>query len=159
MNVDRPNLNAAGMRFALVVSRYNEFVTERLVQAASETICRHGGSEESITQYIVPGAWEIPIVAQRVAQRGDVDAIVCLGCVIRGQTPHFDYIAGGAAQGAMRVALDTGIPVAFGVITADTLEQAIDRAGGKAGNKGAEAALAAIETAALLREIERGRSR
>ena len=157
MSLSRPNLDAAGMRFALVVSRYNEFVTEKLVEGALDTLRRHGADEKSISQYVVPGAWEIPIAAQRAASRKDYDAIICIGCVIRGQTPHFDYVAGGAATGAMRVSLDAGIPVTFGVITADTTEQAMDRAGGKVGNKGAEAAVAAIETVALLRGIEQKR--
>lgn len=153
MSFIRPNLDATGMRFALVVSRYNEFVTDKLVQGALDTLVRHGAAQKSIAQYVVPGAWEIPVAAQAAARSESFDAVICIGCVIRGQTPHFDFVARGVADGAMRVSLDARIPVTFGVITADTTEQAVDRAGGKVGNKGAEAALAAIELVALLREM------
>jgi 6,7-dimethyl-8-ribityllumazine synthase len=148
-------LDAAGQRFALVVARWNEFITTKLVDGAIDAIVRHGGSAEHVTQVWVPGSFEIPLAAQRLAVARKHSAIVCLGCLIRGQTPHFDYIAAECSKGIAQVALATGVPVTFGVITADSLEQAIDRAGGKHGNKGAEAALAAIEMAHVLHELGR----
>ena len=151
--VVRGSLNAAGKRFAIVASRFNEFVTQKLVSGAVDAILRNGGSEQGIVEIWVPGAWEIPAAAQKIARRGDVHAVVCIGCVIRGDTPHFEYVAGAAADGAARVGLDSGIPLTFGVLTTDTLDQALERAGGKVGNKGAEAALAAIEMANLLDSI------
>lgn len=154
MQVIRPTLDASGQRFALVVSRYHESITERLVQGALDTIVRHGGDENRITEVVVPGAWEIPLAAKWIATQGRHDAIICLGCVIRGETPHFEYVARAAADGALRVSLDAGMPVTFGVITAESLEQALARAGGRIGNKGGEAALAAIELLALRRSLE-----
>ena len=139
--------------FALVVSRFNDFITSKLLSGAVDTLVRHGCSEERITCIRVPGAFEIPFTAKKVALSGAYDAVICLGCVIRGQTPHFDYVAGQAARGVAQVGLDTGVPVAFGLITADTLEQAIERAGSKAGNKGADAAAGAIEMVNLLSRI------
>jgi len=144
-------------RFALLVSRFNEFMTSRLVEGAVDTLVRHGCSDEQITIVRVPGAWELPLTARKLAESGSYDAIVCLGCVIRGQTPHFEYVAGEAAKGLAQVALQTGVPVTFGVITADSLEQAIERAGSKGGNKGADAALSAIEIVNL--HVQLGRSR
>ncbi len=145
------NLSSQGLRIALVASRFNSFVTDRLVEGAIDAIVRTGGDPEELRIYKVPGAFEIPLVAKRLAASERFDAVVCLGAVIRGSTPHFDYVASEVAKGVAQVALETGVPVSFGVLTTDTLEQAIERAGSKAGNKGFEAAMAAIETANLLR--------
>ncbi len=144
-------LSSQGLRIALVTSRFNSFVTDRLVEGAVDAVARTGGDPDEIRVYKVPGAFEIPLVAKRLATSGRVDAVVCLGAVIRGSTPHFDYVASEVAKGVAQVALEAGIPVTFGVLTTDTLEQAIERAGSKAGNKGFEAAMAAIETVNLLR--------
>ena len=146
-------LDAAGMRIAVVVSRFNELVTKQLVAGALDCLRRHGGDEEAAVVAWVPGAFEIPLAAKRLAATGDYDAVVCLGAVIRGVTGHFDHVAGQAAAGVARAALDTGVPVIFGILTTDTLEQALERAGSKAGNKGHEAAAAAIEMVSLLRQI------
>ncbi|MFQ5430489.1 MAG: 6,7-dimethyl-8-ribityllumazine synthase [Phycisphaerae bacterium] len=148
-------LDATGLRVALVVSRFNEFITARLLAGARDALIRHHASEEDMTEVWVPGSWELPIAAKALAESGRFDALVCLGCVIRGQTTHHQHIGGEAAKGLARVALDSGLPVGFGVLTTETLEQAIERAGTKGGNKGADAALSAIETACLLREIRR----
>ncbi len=145
------NLSSQGLRIALVASRFNSFVTDRLVEGAIDAIVRTGGDPEELRIYKVPGAFEIPLVAKRLAASERFDAVVCLGAVIRGSTPHFDYVASEVAKGVAQVALETGVPVSFGVLTTDTLEQAIERAGSKAGNKGFEAAMAAVETANLLR--------
>ncbi|NOY46154.1 6,7-dimethyl-8-ribityllumazine synthase [Deferrisoma camini] len=144
-------LSSQGLRIALVTSRFNSFVTDRLVEGAVDAVARTGGDPDEIRVYKVPGAFEIPLVAKRLATSGRFDAVVCLGAVIRGSTPHFDYVASEVAKGVAQVALEAGIPVTFGVLTTDTLEQAIERAGSKAGNKGFEAAMAAIETVNLLR--------
>lgn len=146
-------LSAAGLSFAVVVARFNEFVTERLLAGARQALRDCGAAEEQVDVVRVPGSLEIPIAAQALARTGRYRGIICLGAVIRGETPHFDYVAGGVAEGVGRVALETGVPVIFGVITANTLEQAIDRAGGKAGNKGYEAAMAAVRMANVLKEI------
>ena len=146
-------LDAGPHHFAIVVSRWNEFITTRLLNGTIDTLIRHGAERDNLTQVWVPGSWEIPLAAQRLAASGRYGAIICLGCVIRGQTPHFEYIAAEVAKGISQVSLSTGVPVTFGVVTADSLEQAIDRAGTKAGNKGADAALAAIEMANLLPQI------
>ena len=143
-------LEAAPYKFAIVVSRWNEFITSRLLDGALDALVRHGAEPGNVLRVWVPGAWEIPLVAQRLAGTGGYAAILCLGCVIRGQTPHFEYVAAEDAKGIAQVSLSTGVPITFGIITADNLEQAIDRAGTKAGNKGADAALAAIEMANLL---------
>jgi 6,7-dimethyl-8-ribityllumazine synthase len=148
-------LDATPHSFALVVSRWNEFITTKLVEGAIDAIVRHGGDPERVLQVLVPGSFEIPLAALKLAQTGKYAAIICLGCVIRGQTPHFDYIAAEVAKGIAQTALQTGVPVTFGVITADSLEQAIDRAGSKHGNKGADAALAAIEMSNVLAAITR----
>lgn len=148
------HLNAAGLRVALVVSRFNTFITERLVEGAIDALVRHGASDSDVTIVRVPGAFEIPLAAKRVAQRTDIDAVVCLGAVIRGSTPHFDYVAAEVSKGVAHVGLETGRPVVFGVLTTDTIEQAVERAGTKAGNKGFDAAMAAIEMVNLLRAIE-----
>ncbi len=151
------DLSAGPFRFALVVSRFNEFVTGRLVEGAIDTLVRHGCAEEMITCIRVPGSFELPLVARRVAESGKYDAVICLGCVIRGQTPHFEYVATQAARGIAQAAIDTGLPITFGVVTADTLEQAIERAGSKAGNRGADAAAGAIEMANLLAKLGEGK--
>ena len=149
------SLAGAGISVALVVARFNDFITSRLAGGAVEALVRHGVAADQITQVSVPGAWEVPLVARRLAESGRFAAVVCLGCVIRGQTPHFDYVAGESAKGIAQAALATGVPIAFGVVTADTLEQGIDRAGGKHGNKGAEAALVALEMANLMKSLGR----
>ena len=143
-------LEAGSHRFVLVVARFNEFITSKLVEGALDALVRHGADRDSITQVWVPGSFELPLAAQKLARSGEYSAVICLGCLIRGQTPHFDFIANECAKGIAQVGLQTEVPVTFGVITADSLEQAIDRAGTKAGNKGADAALAAIEMANLL---------
>ena len=146
-------LDAGGKRFALVASRFNEIISSRLISGAIDSLLRHGAEEENIELYRVPGSFEVPLVARKVAASGKFHAVICLGAVIRGQTPHFDYVAAGVARGVARVALDSGVPAIFGIVTADTLEQAIQRAGGKTGNRGAEAAAAAIEMANLLQDM------
>lgn len=146
-------LDGTGRRFALVVSRFNELVTERLVAGARSCLVQHGVAEGDIDVVWVPGAWELPLAAQRVVRRGGYAGVVALGCVIRGETPHFDYVAGGAANGLAAVSLEASIPVALGVLTTDTAEQALARAGGKAGNKGWEAALGVLEMAGLCQQL------
>ena len=148
------NLLGTGLRFGVVCSRWNDFMGSRLLEAAKDTLVRHGVQEDDIDVAMVPGSFELPLAAQKMANSGRYEAVVCLGVVIRGATPHFEYIAGEAAKGIAYVGLQSGIPVTFGVITSDTVEQAIERAGSKAGNKGAEAALAAIEMANLVRQVE-----
>lgn len=140
-------------RFCLVAARFNSFVVESLVDGAIDTLKRHGAGEDEITLVRVPGAFEMPVALERLATKGEYDAIIALGAVIRGGTPHFDYVAGECVKGIAQVSLKQGVPVAFGVLTVDTIEQAIERAGTKAGNKGAEAALSAIEMVNLLRQI------
>ncbi|MDW7711012.1 MAG: 6,7-dimethyl-8-ribityllumazine synthase [Deferrisomatales bacterium] len=147
-------LSSQGLRFAFVAGRFNSFVTDRLVEGAVDAVVRTGGDPDGIRIYKVPGAFEIPLVAKKLASSGRFDAVVCLGAVIRGATPHFEYVAAEVSKGIAHVALETGVPVVFGVLTTDTLEQAIERAGSKAGNKGWEAAMAAVETANLLRAEE-----
>jgi len=146
------NLDAKGLRFAIVVSRFNSIITERLLSGALDAIRRTGGSEESVTVVWVPGSWELPITARELAGQ-PYDAIICLSAVVRGDTPHFDYVAGEAAKGLGQIAAQTGVPVAFGVLTTNTVEQAIDRAGAKHGNKGFDAAMSAVEMANLLRKL------
>ena len=142
-----------GLKFGLVVSRFNEFITRRLLEGAQDALLRHGVSEEDIEITWVPGSFEIPLIAKKLAQTKRYDAIICLGAVIRGGTPHFEYIAAEVTKGIARVSLDTELPVIYGIITADTLEQAIERAGTKEGNKGFEAVMNAIEMANLVRSI------
>ncbi|MFS8068578.1 MAG: 6,7-dimethyl-8-ribityllumazine synthase [Byssovorax sp.] len=144
-----------GARFALVASRFNHFIVDRLVDGALDAIVRHGGDASRITIVRVPGAWEIPLVVARLAQKKSVDAIIALGAVIRGDTPHFDYVAAEVTKGIATVSMQTGVPVAFGVLTTDSIEQAIERAGTKAGNKGWEAAVSAIEMVALGAALDR----
>lgn len=141
-------------RIALLASRFNEVIVARLIEGARDLLLRHGVDDDQLTLVRVPGAFELPLTADKLAASGRYVAIVALGCVIRGDTAHFDYVAGGAANGLMQVALDHGLPVGFGVLTVDTLEQALDRAGGKAGNKGADAALAVIEQLNLWTQLE-----
>ncbi len=142
-----------GQRFAIAVSRFNEFITSKLLSGAVDTLKRHGCEDDNITCVHVPGAFELAFVAKKLAESGRFDAVICVGCVIRGQTPHFEYVAGEAAKGIAQVGLSTGVPTTFGVITADTLEQAIERAGAKSGNKGVDAAMCAIELVNLLRQL------
>lgn len=148
------DLIAKEKKFVIVASRFNDFVTKELIAGCEDTLLRHGAAEKDITLVWVPGAFEIPSVAQRMAKSKSYDAVICLGTVIRGTTPHFDYIASEVSKGIARVSQDTGIPVIFGVITADTIEQAIERAGTKDGNKGRDAALTAIEMANLMKQIK-----
>ena len=143
-------LQANGLKFAVLISRFNSFVTERLLDGALDALRRHGAADTDIEIIRTPGSWEMPLTAATVLRQKRHDAIICLGCVIRGETPHFDYVAGEAAKGLGQLSMSEGIPVSFGVLTTNTLEQAIDRAGAKSGNKGADAALAAIEMANLL---------
>jgi 6,7-dimethyl-8-ribityllumazine synthase len=146
-------LSAAGLRIAIVVSRFNSFITERLLAGATDALTRTGADPESIDIFKVPGSWEIPLTANELAKQKRYDAIICLSAVIRGETPHFDYVAAEAAKGIAQVSSQSGVPVAFGVLTTNTLEQAIDRAGAKGGNKGFDAAMTAVEMANLLRKI------
>lgn len=146
-------LNAAGMKFGLVAGRFNDFITSRLVDGALDTLRRHGADEDDQTVVWVPGAFEIPLAAQRMAASGRYDAVITLGAVIRGATPHFDYVAAEVSKGVAQASLATEIPIIFGVLTTDTIEQAVERAGTKSGNKGAAAALAAMEMVDLLRNL------
>ena len=145
--------DASDVSFGLAVSRFNTTITERLLDGALDTLQRHGVDMDRVTVAWCPGAFELPLVAKRMAESGSYDAVICLGVVIRGDTPHFELVAGEVASGTTRASLDTGMPVTFGVLTTDTLEQAIERAGTKAGNKGTEAALAALEMVNLLRAL------
>ncbi len=147
------SLVASGIRFAIVVGRFNSFMAERLLEGALDTIVRHGGDDDLIDVIRVPGAFEIPLMASRLVDTKKYDAVICLGVLIRGSTPHFDYIASEATKGTANTAMRSGIPVSFGVLTCDTIEQAIERSGTKAGNKGQDAAAAAIEMANLYRTL------
>jgi 6,7-dimethyl-8-ribityllumazine synthase len=146
-------LEAKGLKFGIVVSRFNSFISERLLEGALDALIRHGGSDGDIHVARVPGAFEIPLAAKKLACSGKYDAVICLGAVIRGSTPHFDYVASEVSKGVASASLDSGVPIAFGVLTTDTIEQAVERAGTKAGNKGFEAAVTAIETANLLKAL------
>ncbi len=148
------NLTARGLSFAIVASRFNEFITARLLDGALDALRRHGAEDERLTVVRVPGSFEIPLVAKQLAASGQYQAVICLGTVIRGATPHFDYIASEVAKGVALAGLETGVPIAFGVLTTDSIEQAVERAGTKAGNKGFDAACSAIEMANLLRELK-----
>jgi 6,7-dimethyl-8-ribityllumazine synthase len=150
MKISEGNLVAKSKKFALVVSRFNDFVTKALLEGCTDTLKRHGVKDQEIEVIWVPGAFEIPTVAMRIARSKKFDAVVCLGTVIRGDTPHFDFVASEAAKGIASVSMQTGLPVIFGIITADTMEQAVERAGTKGGNKGRDAALNAIEMVNLL---------
>ena len=147
-------LTALDLRIGIVASRFNSFIVEQLVQGAIDALRRHGAREQDITLARIPGAWEMPIVVQRMAASRRFDAIIALGAVIRGETPHFDYVAGECAKGIAQASMSNDVPVAFGVLTTDTIEQAVERAGTKAGNKGADAAVSAIETVNLLKQLE-----
>lgn len=157
MNIVEGILSARGRSFGLVVSRFNGLVTEQLLQGAVDCLTRHGADADRITVVRCPGAFEIPQIAQLLAASSTVDAVVCLGCVIRGETPHFDYIAGEVAKGIGQVALQTGVPVTFGVLTTDNLAQALERAGAKGGNKGWDAAMTAIELVDLKKKLTEGK--
>lgn len=146
-------LKAEGFRFAVIVSRFNDFICSRLVEGAMDALMRHGASEKNVVLVKVPGAFEMPLVAKKLAESGKYDVVICLGAVIRGATPHFDYVAAEVSKGIANVALDSNVPITFGVLTTDTLEQAIERAGSKSGNKGYEAAMASIEMANLFKEL------
>ena len=148
------HLRAEGFRFGIIVSRFNDFISSRLAEGAMDALVRHGADQEQVSLVKVPGAFEIPVTAKKMAASGRYDAIVCLGAVIRGATPHFEYIAAEVSKGIASVSLDTGIPVTFGVLTTDNLEQAIERAGSKSGNKGWEAAVSAIEMVNLYKVLE-----
>lgn len=147
------DFRACSGKFALIVSRWNSFVVESLKEGALDTLRRHGIADENITIYYAPGAFEFPLVAQKLAARGEFDAIIALGAVIRGGTPHFEYVAGECTKGLAQVSLNSSIPVTFGVLTVDSIEQAIERSGTKAGNKGAEAAATALEMVSLLAKV------
>ena len=152
-NVIEGHLSGAGLKFAIVVARFNSFITERLLGGAQDALARTGVSAADVEIVKVPGSWEMPVVVRELALQKRHDGIICLGAVIRGDTPHFDYVAGEAAKGIGHVAAETGVPVAFGVQTCNTLEQAIDRAGAKSGNKGFDAAMTAVEMANLMRRL------
>ena len=145
-------LNAKGFRFGIVVSRFNSFITERLLEGAMDALKRHGADEKQITVYKVPGAFEIPLIAKLLAKKKEIDAIICLGTVIKGATPHFQYVASEVTKGIAQASLEIEKPIAFGVITSDSIEQAIERAGTKSGNKGYDAATSAIEMVNLIKE-------
>lgn len=149
-------LRGDGLRVGLVCGRFNEAITERLVAGARDGLIRHGVDPASISEAWAPGAFELPLVAKRLAESGEFDAVICLGAVIRGATPHFEYVSGQCAAGVQRAQLDTGVPIVFGVLTTDTIEQAVERAGTKAGNKGFNCAMTAIEMADLLRQLPKG---
>ena len=147
-------LDARGARWAIVASRFNSFITERLIEGAVDALTRHGAEQAGLTLIRVPGAFELPLATKRVAASGQFDAVIAIGCVIRGATPHFDYVAAEVSKGLAQVMLDSGVPISFGVLTTDSIEQAVERAGSKAGNKGYDAAMAAIEMVDLLRHVE-----
>lgn len=148
-------LDAKGLKIIIIVGRFNSFITERLLDGAMDALVRSGADLKDVETIRVPGSWEMPVVAAELAKQKRHDAVICLGAVIRGDTPHFDYVAGNAASGLANVAAETGVPIAFGVLTTNNLEQAIDRAGAKSGNKGFDAAMTAIEMANLLRAIRK----
>lgn len=152
-NVVQGNFDAAGKKFGIVVARFNEFIGTKLLEGAIDMLTRHGVADDAITVAWTPGAFELPLAAKKMAESEKYDAVIALGCVIRGATAHFDYVAGEAAKGIGQVSLQTGKPVIFGVLTTDTIEQAIERSGTKAGNKGADCAMAAIEMANLLEQL------
>ena len=152
-------ISARGVRIAIVASRFNAFIVEHLIQGAMDVLRRTGGQAESVTVVRCPGAFEIPPLARRCATSGKFDAVICLGAVIRGSTPHFDYVAGEAAKGIAQTAMGSSVPVIFGVLTTDTIEQAVERAGTKAGNKGADAAVAALEMISLYQKLDAGLGR
>ncbi len=153
MRVFEGKLLAKGLKFGIIVSRFNDFIGDRLLGGAIDALKRNGADEQNLDIFKVPGAFEIPLIAKKVAESGKYDAVICLGAVIRGGTPHFDYVAAEVSKGIAQVAMEAGVPISFGVLTTDTLEQAIERAGAKSGNKGSDAAFAAIEMANLVKQI------
>lgn len=146
-------LQAEGLKFAIIVSRFNEFITGKLLDGAIDALLRHGAAEKNIDIIKVPGSFELPLVARKAAGKKSYDAVICLGTIIRGATPHFDYVAAEASKGIASASMETGVPIAFGVLTTDTIEQAVERAGTKSGNKGWDAAMVAIEMAQLLKKL------
>ena len=153
MKIIEGEMQAKGLKFAIVVSRFNDFITSKLLDGAMDALLRHGAKEDDIDVVKVPGSFEIPLVAKKMASKGSCNAVICLGTVIRGATPHFEYVAAEVSKGIASASMETGVPMAFGIITSDTIEQAIERAGTKSGNKGWDAALTAIEMAQLLKKI------
>ncbi len=153
MKIIQGELQAKGLKFAIIVSRFNDFITGKLLDGAVDALMRHGAKEEDVDVVKVPGAFEIPLAAKKVAEKGTYNAVICLGTVIRGATPHFDYVAAEVSKGVAAASLDTGVPIAFGVLTTDTIEQAVERAGTKSGNKGFDAAVTAIEMAQVFKKL------
>ena len=153
MKIIEGELQAKGLKFGIIVSRFNDFITSRLLDGAIDALVRHGAKEDDIEVVKVPGSFEIPLVAKKMASKGAYNAVICLGTVIRGATPHFDYVAAEVSKGIAAASIETGVPIAFGVITSDTIEQAVERAGTKAGNKGWDAAITAIEMAQVFRKL------
>jgi 6,7-dimethyl-8-ribityllumazine synthase len=152
-NIYEGKISAEGVRFAIIVARFNDFISAKLVEGALDALRRHGGDDDLISLVKVPGAFEIPVAAKKLVDSGKFQAVICLGAVIRGSTPHFEYVAAEVSKGIAAVSLDSGIPVTFGVLTTDSLEQAIERAGSKSGNKGWDAAVAAMEMVSLFEEL------
>ncbi len=153
MKIIEGELQAKGLKFGIIVSRFNDFITSRLLDGAIDALVRHGAKEDDIEVVRVPGSFEIPLVAKKMASKGLYNAVICLGTVIRGATPHFDYVAAEVSKGIASASMETGVPIAFGVITSDTIEQAVERAGTKAGNKGWDAAITAIEMAQVIKKL------
>ncbi|MEW6109244.1 MAG: 6,7-dimethyl-8-ribityllumazine synthase [Nitrospirota bacterium] len=153
MKVIQGELQAKGLKFAIVVSRFNDFITSKLLDGAVDALLRHGAKEEDIDVVKVPGSFEVPLIAKKMASKGSYNALICLGTVIRGATPHFEYVASEVSKGIASASLETGVPIAFGIITSDTIEQAVERAGTKSGNKGFDAAITAIEMAQVLKKL------
>ncbi len=153
MKIIEGKLEAKGFKFCIVISRFNDFITSKLLDGAKDALLRHGANEDEIDVIRVPGSFEIPMVAKKIALKGTYNAIICLGTIIRGATPHFEYIASEVSKGIASASMETGLPIAFGIITSDTIEQAIERAGTKSGNKGWDAAITAIEMAQLLKKL------
>lgn len=153
MNRIEANLLATDLKFAIVSTRWNHLIVDRLVEGAELAFVQHGGKTEHLDHYLAPGSYEVPLIARKLAESGKYDAVVCLGAVIKGDTDHYDFVAGGAANGILNTSLNTGVPIAFGVLTTDTVEQALNRAGIKAGNKGVEAIMAMVETVNLMKQI------
>jgi len=153
MNVIEGHIRADGLTFCIIISRFNDFITSRLLSGAEDALLRHGADDKNIQVVRVPGSFEIPLAAKKVASKGTFDAVICLGTVIRGATPHFDYVAAEVSKGVAAASLETGVPIIFGVLTTDTIEQAIERAGTKSGNKGWDAAMTAIEMAQLIKQL------
>jgi 6,7-dimethyl-8-ribityllumazine synthase len=153
MRIIEGELQAKGLKFGIVISRFNEFITSKLLDGAKDALVRHGAKEDDIDVAKVPGSFEIPMIAKKMAAKGVYNAIICLGTVIRGATPHFEYISAEVSKGIASASMETGVPIAFGIITCDTIEQAVERAGTKSGNKGWDAAMTAIEMAQLLKKV------